>query len=350
MKKVLTVLSFAFLSMTAANAQCSLTVTIQSNNPSCAGFCDGTINVLVQGATGTPTFLITDSTGTQVNPGGANMSNTLCEGWYYIEVTDQSPCTELDSVYLDAPDPIQVQLTVNDVLCNGDATGSAMVDTVLNATGNYSQIGYFWSPSGSGGQGLGADSQTDLSAGNYALTVNDENGCSAVFDFSVSEPLPLAFQEFGGEPCTDSTSGVIWMSATGGTGDYDYLWIDLCDTTNQSSNTTWAPVYSPCCYKALVTDENGCVLTDTICMSCVSIPEVEFEFELYPNPSKGKFVIKSELNGHGVVKIYNSAGILVFLDQVNSNKFKVELLEAPGVYWVMMETDHGIGKKRIIIE
>jgi len=58
-------------------------------------------------------------------------------------------------------------------------------------SGNYNNVAYFWNPNPAGLNGIGKDSCAQLSPGDYALTINDENGCSRVFDFNISYPDSL---------------------------------------------------------------------------------------------------------------------------------------------------------------
>ena len=92
---------------------------------------------------------------------------------------------------------MDMELTVTDPLCFGFETGWARVDTVYNATGAYDQLSFFWNPNPAGNSGLGEDSTWALGAGDYVLTINDENGCTRVFDFVVEEPDSMYFVEFG---------------------------------------------------------------------------------------------------------------------------------------------------------
>src|SRR5690606_10234597 len=98
----------------------------------------------------------TNSTGAQVNVGGSNAANNLTGGWYYITVNLGLNCIVQDSVELWNPDEIIPSVITSNVLCYGDATGFAVIDTVVGWQGNYGNLAFFWNPT-VGQQGIGAD-------------------------------------------------------------------------------------------------------------------------------------------------------------------------------------------------
>lgn len=237
------------------------------NEPSCFGFSDGSVTVNVVGGLGDLVFTIEDADGNLLNEDNSNTANTLPTGWYYITVTDDSDCGGLDSVFLDQPGELDVDLTIIDPLCYGFETGIAMVDSVYNATGSYGGISYFWEPNPGGVSGIGADSTGSMGAGNYTLTINDENGCSNTFDFSINQPDSIYWAEVGFKPAYcrlfdyQSGNGVVFGSAAGGTPDFDYLWTNL-DNGDTDNHSTWGGL-NPGNYQIIATDANGCTITET---------------------------------------------------------------------------------------
>jgi gliding motility-associated-like protein len=262
------------------NDGCALVGNISSNNPSCYGFNDGsaTINMLFQ--TGNMTFVITDSLGTVVNSSNSNTANNLTEGWYYFSVTDEFPCTYIDSVFLDDPDSMIVDFTVEEPSCYGVEDGLVIAQSVTNFTGAYNMISYNWSPNPNGTNGIGEDSLMNVGEGTYSLTVNDENGCSEQVDVVVTYPDSLYFVELASYPayCREASyqqgNGTVVAAAAGGTGNYSYEWIDLQDST-VSNNTTWSPLnYGQ--YEITATDGNGCTLVAVVNVDSLS-PEASFD-------------------------------------------------------------------------
>jgi len=236
------------------------------NEPTCFGFSDGSVTANTEGGNGGETFTMSDATGTQLNIGNSNTINTLTTGWYFIEVVDENGCSVSDSLFLDQPGELDIDLTINQPLCFGLPTGSAVVDSVFNFTGDYDQISYFWAPNLTGDNGIGFNSITKLGEGPHTITINDENGCSNVFNFDIIYPDSLFFNsDTGFDPAFcrvfdfQNGNGQVFASASGGAPDYTYLWTDLSDPTSTTTNTTWGG-RNPGDYRIVATDANGCTI------------------------------------------------------------------------------------------
>lgn len=256
-----------------------LAIDVIFSEPTCFGFSDGSITLNTEDLTGEAIYEIRDSEGTLRNEDNSNTANTLSSGWYYYTVTDDTECAANDSIYLDEPEELDADLTVSNVLCYGDASGWVGVDSVFNTTGDYGQTSFYWAPNPSGDEGIGADSLWNVTAGDYTLTINDDNGCSKVFDFTVTEPDSLELVEFGSEPAYcrlygyQSGNGVVFGAAAGGTADYTYEWTNLL-TGDVYENTTWGGL-NPADYQLRVIDENGCQLIQTLTLDSLN-PTADF--------------------------------------------------------------------------
>jgi len=257
----------------------SPTILVNSNDPTCYQFSDGSITINTS-LPGVYTYLITNSSGTQMNIGNSNAANNLISGWYYLNVDDGLGCDGIDSVFIDQPDELAIDLILTQPLCYGINSGIAFVDTVYNYTGSYNSISYFWNPSPTGQIGLGQDSATNMGAGDYTLTLNDQSGCSNVFDFTIAFPDSLYFVQLGSDPAFcrlfsyQSGNGVVYAAAAGGTPDYSYVWTNL-ETGVQVNNTTWGGL-NPATYQIAATDDNGCVITAIIELDSLN-PMADFE-------------------------------------------------------------------------
>lgn len=257
----------------------SLSLEISSNDPSCFGFGDGSVTVNVTGGGDDLTFEITDAEGEILNEDNSNTANALESGWYYINVSDITDCDGVDSVFLENPAPLDAELDINDALCYGDSSGWVTVDEVLNAQGDLDNISYYWAPNYFDDEGVGVDSAYHMPAGEYTLTINDDNGCSAVLDFEIGEPDSLYFSEFGYDPAYcrlfdyQSGNGVVFAAASGGTPTYGYVWENEA-TGETYVNTTWGGL-NPGNYNCTVTDENGCIISGSVYMDSLN-PIAEF--------------------------------------------------------------------------
>lgn len=106
-------------------------------------------------------------------------------------------------------------------------------------------------------------------------------------------------------------------------------------------------------YKVLVTNLNDCpTSSDTIYFIPTGLNQISnlVDFELYPNPNEGDFIVKSnhEING---IEIYNILGGLISQAPIQDNSMEqnLSLPVANGVYLLRIHTDFGIGLKRFVI-
>lgn len=275
------------VTLTVGDAACGTmdthteTITIVNNpitytvgNPVCNQTFDGSIVVNFPTNTGTQVVTISDSLGNQENAVGSLAANQLNAGWYYINVDLGGACQSYDSIYLPDPEIITIDLDLTHVLCNGDATGIAHVDTVYGYQGAYSSINYNWIPDNPlVPDGQGADSSYSIAAGQYTLKIDDAMGCSQSFDFEITEADPIVL-DLGTEPAYcrlyyyQNGSGVVFASATGGAPGFEYQWTNT-STGVTSPNSTWGGL-NPGTYEVLVQDNNGCLVTQTIVLDSLS--------------------------------------------------------------------------------
>lgn len=335
------------ISALSATSQCTgYAVTITVQHPTCYQFSDGSVSAFTTGGNGGENWVITDSLGNTVSVNGT--ANILGGGWYYITVVDMMGCTLTDSVQLIDPLPMTVDVTIVDALCWNDSSGSITIDNLYNPTGNPNLVNYFWNPNPNS-VGTSADSTGQVPAGTYSLTVNDENGCSAQFDFTVNSPPALSFSNLGFEPCTSGSNGVVYMSATGGTPDYDYVWTRLSDSA-MVSFTTWGG-QSPGCYEAWITDNNGCELKDTVCLGCLGQTEINFDFEVYPNPASNQLFLSYPNAEPADIEIWSMDGRKIISER-NVSSDQLILLESvcAGTYILIARGEERMGRKTIVIK
>lgn len=140
----------------------TIDVNIAVVDISCYGLCDGIASITVNGTTGPYTYEWSNSEVTFV------IAN-LCDGDYFLTVTDAGGCETLDTAVVTMPDEMVVAMSSTDDFGSGDGTATASV------TGGTAGYTYLWSP---GGQTTATIS--GLPAGTYTVTVTDSNGCIVI--------------------------------------------------------------------------------------------------------------------------------------------------------------------------
>lgn len=217
---------------------------------------DGTATVTVNGGIGPFTFFWnTTPVQTTATATGLN-GNTYPQ----VVVTDAGGCTKTSwTTVTYSNQAMQASCAATNTPC-GQNTGSLAV-TVSNGQPPYT---YLWN--------TGATTSTinNLFAGNYTVTVTDNNGCSNVFQKYVNSFQVLSLNANSTPANCSNNSGSIILNVTGGTPPYNYLWSNgqlTSQVTGLSSGN----------YGVTVTDNNGCTTGyyiylpyDPACYSVVS--------------------------------------------------------------------------------
>lgn len=135
-----------------------------------------------------------------------------------------------------------IATTITSPSCSGGSNGS--ISTTL--TGGNAPFTYAWSNGGT------TSTIGNLSAGNYALTVTDSQGCIRTSSATVSAPSAMNITGVTvNATCSGSSNGSISVNVTGGTGNKSYMWNN--GATSASINGLIAGTYI-----VAVTDANGC--------------------------------------------------------------------------------------------
>ncbi len=174
----------------------------------------------------------------------------LISGNYIITVTDANACSASASVAISEPALLAVSINFfTNVSCNGAYDGTA--DAL--ATGGTTAYNYLWS------SGQTSSSITNLSAGNYVITVTDANACSASASVIVSEPsaLLVTMNTPVNVNCNAGNTGSTSVNVSGGTPVYVYNWSD--GQTTASAINLVATNYS-----VTVTDANTCSASTSV--------------------------------------------------------------------------------------
>jgi len=137
---------------------------------------------------------------------------------------------------------LSVKIQSLDVDCFGESTGraKAIVD------GGLPPYDFEWNT------GVLNDDIAWVPAGIYSVTVTDDAGNTATADVTIEEAdaIQLQVTSIVTENCMQE-DGAIYISVSGGTGDYTYAWAD-------GSNEKHLTNVSDGNYSVVVTDENGC--------------------------------------------------------------------------------------------
>lgn len=224
-------------------------LNLLTTDVSCNGDTDGTATLNVVGPY-TPSTYSWD-----MGPiTGVNSVNNLAPGLHQVQIFNSMGCDTTLTFVIGEPTPIVAQIdSVMNNLCAGDAFGIAYA----SANGGTAPYNYVWNTNP---QQFG-NIANGLMAGNYTVTVTDNNGCQDSIIASISDPSPLVLNLSGVDPdCYGNNTGALSAVANGGTPLYSYQWWNGPTSSNQYNVAAGT-------YYLTVTDANGCQITDSITLS-----------------------------------------------------------------------------------
>jgi len=235
-----------------------ITEIIINNDVSCNGQNDGEATAVATGGTvDSPsgyTFQWDANTGNQTT---ATATGLMADIEYFVTVTDNNNCPAIDSIRLTQPTPITATIDTVHVTCNGFSDGSATANPTggtPDVNGNYA---YQWSANAGG---VFTQTASNLPAGDYTVTITDDNNCPTVEAVTINEPplLTLSISDTLNVSCNEQTDGTATVTPMGGTPPYLYEW-------GGSGETDSTAVLLPAgVHIVTVTDLNNCVETAEI--------------------------------------------------------------------------------------
>ncbi|MEZ4988182.1 MAG: gliding motility-associated C-terminal domain-containing protein [Saprospiraceae bacterium] len=213
-------------------------VTVQ--NVSCYGFCDGSLEVAVEGGVGAYTFSWTNAVSTN------EILTGLCAGNYAVTVTDENACTATFSTPITQPaEFIATATVVQEVSCYEGNDG------IIAVTDNGSSMAWNWS---SGAQQAQVN---QLPTGTYEVTVTNSDGCmdtTAVFLPQPLAPLTATIDIAAPVSCFGSQDGSLVVQPGGPFQSLNYDW-------NSGSSIAVSTGLSAGEYEVTITNEKGCIAT-----------------------------------------------------------------------------------------
>jgi len=198
----------------------------------CKGDATGVIVADATGGLGNYVYTLIDGTG---NPIPAAIQTTpgrfdnLLAGFYQVKV--ESGDCEVTSIVVEIEEP-DTALTfipkVTNISCNGAKNGKIEII----ASGGTGRIQYAISPRLD--QFFDSGLFENLVPGDYQVVIQDQNGCFAVYDFEITEPLMLIVSTIVGsevdEICAGDKDAAFSIEITGGTAPYSVSLDDVNGT------------------------------------------------------------------------------------------------------------------------
>ncbi len=225
----------------------AMSFTIDKTDIVCFGDNNGTATVVNTGSVGLSSFNWNDS-----NNQVTQTATGLDVGIYNVTVTDINGCSSSGSIEINSLyPPMELNIIPVNVDCFGNSTGS----TITNIAGGNPPYTFEWN------NAYTNQNLTNVTAGNYTLTVQDVNKCTIYKSVTILQPQELKVSVNTDFFTCKNTNNTLIASVTGGTlngGTYSYIW-----STNSTNNEITVNVSNNSQYFVTVTDANNCTATTT---------------------------------------------------------------------------------------
>lgn len=257
-------------------------------------------------------------------PGGA-LNEGLLDGNYEVTMVSALGCVYTYNAELTAPLEIEAIVSVGQMLCFGETTQATAF--VFGGVPPYTLE---WS----------AGASSLIPAGENTLTVSDGNGCVQVFPFTAESPAEIEIDAL-------ETDGTLNISVSGGTPPYV---VSGLSPDGEPFDGTSVTLGAEGIYSIVVTDGNGCTMTDEYVYSSVGANAHDFNpVRCYPNPVEHWLTVDlASINADNLL-IYDASGRIVVMDEApepGSNRIDFSAF-GRGIY--LLEIHSGTQRYRQIL-
>lgn len=319
--------AFTIDSVNITNSVCGNNGSIEVNVSAQSG---EIITYTLTGATsGAITTVTTQST--------SHTFNNLSGDTYYLDVTTSRGCSYQQSIVINNLDPFNVSFSTTGATC-GDSNGVVDVTVTSGTTTVQYPLIYILTDSTTGGvveQSLNnfssAFTYNSLAIGSYGLSVEDNNGCTSNYTFTITGTPQIDFILTGND-CVLGDDGSASVSIYEGEPPFTYLW-----NNGQTGSTITG--LSGGTYTVTVTDADGCNRSKAVNIICKPNNVACYEiFEIcesgFITTSKQKRGLSEMLNESYIDLISGSTGCTL-----NTAEFSVNvILTGSGINYNITES------------
>ncbi len=220
--------------------------------PLCFGDANGVITTEVTGSPDPYNYLWSD-----IGPTVTADISGVSTGWYYLSVTDNNLCETVDSIFVDEPTELIVDIaSFSDAACFG--FDNAWANAI--ASGGTPEYDYLWNDF----EMTDSSFLDSITAGTYIVITTDSNLCQATDTVIIDQPdtLSLSFIDIIDVSCYLYNDGSVTVEPAGGTGPYNAIWNDV-DSTIGLNITDISAGY----YTVTITDDHDCQIIDSVLIS-----------------------------------------------------------------------------------
>ncbi|MEP5617012.1 MAG: SprB repeat-containing protein, partial [Flavobacteriaceae bacterium] len=238
------------------------------------------VGLTVTGGTGPYNYEIIAPLANAVDNGTTSTFAGLGLGTYTFRVTDSEGCSYDENYAITDISSIGVQAQQTKVVtCVGDTDGEGrfLVDG-FNTTYSYDIDGATLLT----GQNSGIIALTGLAAGNYVISVTDEDtNCTDTATLTIEQPstaFAISSLDVTDMSCQNGNIGAVRVNTVGGWGGNRYtLTQPNASTRGPQNGSVFSNLSQDGLYQISVTDANGCTVTDSFALTVLQAPTLTLD-------------------------------------------------------------------------
>ncbi|HHH50240.1 MAG TPA: T9SS type A sorting domain-containing protein, partial [Saprospiraceae bacterium] len=238
-------------------------IDFQVESPTCPDANDGSFIVIIETIEGY--YNDYDYSIDGVNFQKDSLFENLSAGFYELTTRSNTGCNFQQTIEIQAPATPDITIKTHNVTCPDANDGSFIV--IIETIEGFYQYSI-------DGVNFQKDSVfNSLPAGDYTLSIRNENNCIVTQALTITEPTaPHIEIEVQNESCAGDNDGQITINTTGGTGPFQYSINNGITFQNENVFTN----LSPGIYTVIVKDANGCTFEKLVNISAAQALQVEF--------------------------------------------------------------------------
>lgn len=160
-------------------------------------------------------------------PAQSTQTATVPAGTFYVTITDNLGCIIYDTVQINQPAALDIDVSYENEGCINSCDGSVSV----TVTGGIQPYEYNWTGAVSSTSAI-----SNLCTGNYSVTVSDSNNCTINGSATISTNSPINADAYADAQTVFMPTSVQFYFT--GSGAVDYLWDFGDGTTSNATNPT----------------------------------------------------------------------------------------------------------------
>lgn len=250
----------------------TVNANLTQDSVSCAGLADGAFTIAPTGGTGPYTVTWDTIPVGGAGSGNINIANegdvftvsNVPAGSYQVTIQDSGTpvFTTIDTIEVLQGPLLGANINTMSPTCFGGSDGSVTAVVILDAVEQPNPgpaYSFTWNIPGETGQSI-----TGIPGGFYAVTISDQNNCTAEASLTLTSPAQIALSSnINNASCSGAANGSISVTPSNGTtadGNYTFNWSEGLII---SASTSTLSDLMPGDYTVTVTDDNNCERIET---------------------------------------------------------------------------------------